>query len=353
MTVGDPARIPAEAYGAVRVLEPPGALPQAARRLDPTLALQPHELAIDVDTLALDSTSFAQIARGAGGLPERIAASIAEIVAAAGKMHNPVTGSGGILVGTVRAIGDAVPDPPAVGARVVTLASLTLTPLALDKVVAVDGGSAQVAVRGTAYYPWTAPWATCPDDLPLAAVLALLDVYGAASHTRALIGPDTGTVLVLGAGHAGLLALAAAADALPASAEAVVLDVDRVACERARSLGLCSRAVVADLRDPLAALRALDAAGVPRGDLTVVVVNSAGCEAASILLTADHGTVLFFSMATSFTQAALGAEGVSATARMLIGSGFAPDRGAYALGLLRGDDRLRRAFTPSHEESRR
>ncbi len=48
-----------------------------------------------------------------------------------------------------------------------------------------------------------------------------------------------------------------------------------------------------------------------RADLTVVVVNATDCEAAAILLTADHGTVLFFSMATSFTKAALGADGLA------------------------------------------
>ncbi len=85
-------------------------------------------------------------------------------------------------------------------------------------------------------------------------------------------------------------------------------------------------------------------AGVPRADLTVVVVNSADCEAAAILLTADHGTVLFFSMATSFTKAALGSDGLASNARMLVGSGHAPDRGAYALELISRDERLQRAL---------
>ena len=83
---------------------------------------------------------------------------------------------------------------------------------------------------------------------------------------------------------------------------------------------------------------------MPRADLTVVVVNAPDCEAAAILLTADHGTVLFFSMATSFTKAALGSDGLSSPARMLIGSGYQPDRGAYALELIARDERLQRAI---------
>jgi L-erythro-3,5-diaminohexanoate dehydrogenase len=91
-------------------------------------------------------------------------------------------------------------------------------------------------------------------------------------------------------------------------------------------------------------LRALEEAGLSRADLTVVVVNATDCEAAAILLTADHGLVLFFSMATSFTKAALGADGLASSARMLIGSGYAPDRGAYALELVGRDERLQRAL---------
>jgi L-erythro-3,5-diaminohexanoate dehydrogenase len=55
--------------------------------------------------------------------------------------------------------------------------------------------------------------------------------------------------------------------------------------------------------------------------------------------------VLFFSMATSFTKAALGSEGMASRARMLIGSGYMPDRGAYALELLTRDERLQRALS--------
>jgi L-erythro-3,5-diaminohexanoate dehydrogenase len=102
--------------------------------------------------------------------------------------------------------------------------------------------------------------------------------------------------------------------------------------------------VAADLRDPLAAVRAVREAGGPPADLTVVVVNATGCEPAAILLTAEHGTVLFFSMATTFTTAALTADGMAHDVRMLIGSGYTPDVGAYALDLLRRSDALRTAW---------
>src|SRR6187200_2488329 len=89
-----------EQLGAGRVLGPAGALPQAGERLDPSGPVRPHEFEVAVDRLCLDSTSLRNISECAAGDPDAMAARIAEIVAARGKMHNPETESGGILVGT-------------------------------------------------------------------------------------------------------------------------------------------------------------------------------------------------------------------------------------------------------------
>jgi L-erythro-3,5-diaminohexanoate dehydrogenase len=333
-----------EALGTTRVLEPPGALPQAASRLDATLPLQPYEIELEVDMLAVDSTSFRQLLESNDRDPVRVGEAIARIVGERGKMHNPVTGSGGILTGTVAAVGGTYPNPPQVGARVVSLASLTLTPLRLSSVGAVDPAISHVPVSGTAYLPWTAPLAPHPDAIDLDAALAALDVCNAASQTRALIDEDTRTVLVLGGGHGGLLALAAGRDRLGPGSRLALIDADEHICRRARELELCDLALSVDLRDAVGALKALEAAGGARADLTIVVVNASDCEAAALLLTADHGTILFFSMATSFTKAALGSEGMASTARMLIGSGYIADRGEYALELVRRNERLARAL---------
>ena len=332
----------AQQLGADRVIDPPGSLPQPAARLDPTGPCRRFECEVEVDRLCLDSTSHRQIRDAAGGDPEAMAARIVDIVAARGKLHNPETDSGGVLLGTVSAVGEGVSSPPEAGMRVVTLASLTLTPLRLDEVTNLDPDSAQVEVAGTAYIFDRAPWAPLPGDLPLAAALDVFDVCSAASHTRALAA-GAGTVYVLGAGHAGKLALAAARDVAP-EATLVVVDVDRAAVERATDLGLADIGVATDLRDPVRALESLRGAGAPPADLTVVVVNATGCEPGAILLTADQGTVLFFSMATSFSAVALTPDGLSSSATMVVGTGYAPDRGDYALDLVRRSPALREAM---------
>ena len=126
----------------------------------------------------------------------------------------------------------------------------------------------------------------------MAIAIDVLDVCAAASQVRALASAGD-HVLVLGAGHAGKLAMAAARDSAPGGT-VVAVDVDGVELEAVRSGGLCDVAVAADLRDPLAAVAALREAGAPPADLTVVVVNATGCEPAALLLTARgrHGPLL-------------------------------------------------------------
>ena len=85
-------------YGLRRVVSPKGALPQRADALDPALPLGDDELSIEVEALNVDAASFRQIESAAGGDPARIADDVLRIVQARGKLHNPVTGSGGMLI---------------------------------------------------------------------------------------------------------------------------------------------------------------------------------------------------------------------------------------------------------------
>ncbi len=320
-----------------------GALPQPAGQLDASGPVRPYEFEVAVERLCLDSTSLRNIRERSERDPRRMADRILEIVAARGKMHNPETDSGGVALGTVTQAGARYRSPPQVGQRIVTLASLTLTPLRIEAINRVDPDDSQVEVTGTAYVCDRSAWGPVPEDLPLRTVLEVYDVYGAGSLTRTLAPPQGGTVCVLGAGHAGKLALAAAREAMEGGT-VVAVDVDEHAIDRVKGLGLCDIGVTTDLRDPLAAVEALRTASAPPADLTVVVVNATGCEPTAILLTADTGTILFFSMATNFSTAALTADGMASNARMLVGNGYTPDVGAYALELVRRTPALREAF---------
>jgi L-erythro-3,5-diaminohexanoate dehydrogenase len=150
------------------------------------------------------------------------------------------------------------------------------------------------------------------------------------------------TVAVLGgAGKSGSLALAAARLAGARTLAVVVSDAERDALAGA---GLVDVIAIADARDPVAVSAAVTGALGGPATVTVVCVDVPGCEHGAILATADGGTVIFFSMATSFAAAALGAEGLAADVTMLIGNGYVPGHAAFAVDLLRRVPAVRALF---------
>ncbi|MDT4988258.1 MAG: L-erythro-3,5-diaminohexanoate dehydrogenase [Micromonosporaceae bacterium] len=329
--------------GLHRVLTPRGVLPQAADRVDNSPEIGPDEVRVRVERLNLDAASFRQLAtkhaeRDGGGGGAAVRAEVLAIIDARGKMHNPVTGSGGMLIGTVDEVGPDSPLGLKPGDRVASLVSLTLTPLAItDGLRGWDGASEQVPCAGHAILFGRSVAVVLPDDLPATLALAVLDVCGAPALTdRVVRRYDRPRVAVLGAaGKSGCLSLAAARRAGARTVGVVPSTVQR---DRLAVSGLADEVALADARDPVALCRAV---GEP-ADVTVVCVDVPGCEHGAILATAAGGTVIFFSMATSFAAAALGAEGLAADVTMLIGNGYLPGHAEFALELLRGHPEVRR-----------
>ncbi|MCW2740874.1 MAG: L-erythro-3,5-diaminohexanoate dehydrogenase [Blastococcus sp.] len=331
------------ALGAHRVLEPAGVLPQAAQRLSADPAIGPDEVRISVQRLNLDAASFRQLSEACGGDGEAVRAAVLGIVGARGKMQNPVTGSGGMLIGVVDAVGPESPLGLSVGQRVATLVSLTLTPLRItDGLARWDGRSEQVPAEGTAILFARSIAAVLPDDLPDAVSLAVLDVCGAPAATaRVVERAGARSVVVVGAaGKSGCLSLAAARAA--GATELTGLVRNDAEADALRASGLADRVVVADATDPLAVATAVRTPA----DLTVVCVDVPGAEHGAILATSDGGTVVFFSMATSFPAAALGAEGMAADVTMLVGNGYTPGHASLALELYRTTPGVRALIDP-------
>ena len=301
-----------------------------------------------MERLNLDAASFRQLERKHAGDGDAVRAEVLEIVRTRGKMQNPETGSGGMLVGTVEEVGPDSPLGLAVGDRVATLVSLTLTPLVIeDGLRDWDGAGEQVPCDGYAVLFGRSIAAVLPDDLPAELSLSVMDVCGAPALTARVVegyaeGGHAPTVSVIGgAGKSGSLSLAAARRAGAKRTVGVVPHQEEA--DLLTGAGLADEVVVADARDPVGLRDAVVAAGGP-ADVTVVCVDVPGCEGGAILATADRGTVVFFSMATSFSAAALGAEGLAADVTMLVGNGYAPGHAAYALELLRETPGVRDLF---------
>jgi L-erythro-3,5-diaminohexanoate dehydrogenase len=348
--------------GLHRVIEPPGVLPQAAWRLDASPAIAPDEVRIRVERLNLDAASYRQIRETYAGDPDKIRRAVLDIITTRGKMQNPVTGSGGMLTGTVEETGPDSPLGLVPGQRIATLISLTLTPLMItDGLSRWDGQSEQVPCEGHAILFARSIAAVLPDDLSVELSLAVLDVCGAPALTRRVVKKGAVVLVVGAAGKSGSLSAAAARQAGAAKVIGVVPTEEETALlrdptatakdggtegiprgVRPRRAGsspapespLVDEIVIADARDPVGLAEKVEAAGGP-ADVTVVCVDVPGCEGGAILSTKQGGTVIFFSMATSFSAAALGAEGLAADVTMLVGNGYVPGHADFALDLIR------------------
>lgn len=333
-------------YGTHRVIEPAGVLPQAAYKLDNTMEIFPNEILIDVRSLNIDSASFIQIKNEAQGDVSKIKSKILEIVNQRGKMQNPVTGSGGMLIGTVAKIGEGLHRPDLqVGDKIATLVSLSLTPLKINEITAIHTDIDRVDVDAQAILFETGIYAKLPEDIPEALVLAVLDVAGAPAQTAKLVRPGDRVLILGGGGKSGMLCCDEAMRRAGPTGRVVAVCVLEEDKNRLLSAGLCHKAILADATRPLEILeKSLEANDGCEYDISFNVVNVNDTEMSSILPVRDGGIVYLFSMATRFTQAALGAEGAGKDVTLIIGNGYTRDHAEIALAQFRGNPKLRRIF---------
>ena len=334
-------------YGTHRVIEPAGVLPQPAWRIDNSMQPAANEILVDVTALNVDAASFTQLKQAAGGDVDQLGAAVLDIVAQRGKLHNPVTGSGGMLIGTVREVGAdlAARCELRPGDPIATLVSLSLTPLHIERIRAVHLQRDQIEIDGQAILFETGLYARLPADMPQTTALAILDVAGAPAQTARLVQRGDTVVVIGGGGKSGTLCLYEARKR--AGPEGTVIGVSPFAADgaRMRELGWVDHVLAVDATNAVALMQAVHEVTQGRlADVTINCVNIPNTEMGSILATREGGTVYFFSMATSFTAAALGAEGVGKDVQMLVGNGYARGHAEHALSLLRESPPLRRLF---------
>ena len=350
MKKGDP-------YGTHRVISPKGVLPQPADVIDNTMEIYDNEVLINVKTLNVDSASFTEIVRRScdGKKPadienspedqEKVKKTMLDIVAKAGKHKNPWTGSGGMLIGTVEEIGPAYVGDLKVGDKIATLVSLSLTPLVIDEILEMRPAIDQVDIKGHAILFQSGIYAKLPEDMEEGLALSALDVAGAPAQTAKLVQSGDKVLIIGGGGKSGLLCLYEAKKRAGVTGLVVCAAGSQKSEDRARNLDLADEYFHMDATDAVGMYnKAMELTNGELFDVVINCVNIENTEMASILACKDDGVVYFFSMATSFTKAALGAEGVGKDVNMLIGNGYTKGHANVALQVLRDDERIMKLF---------
>lgn len=331
-------------FGTHRVIEPKGTLPQPAWKIDNNMDIYDNEILINVQTLNIDSASFTQIKDQAENDVERIKEIMVDIVSKRGKHHNPVTGSGGMLIGTIEKIGSHLEGKTdlRVGDKIATLVSLSLTPLRIDSIKEVRKNIDQVDIEGKAILFESGIYAIIPDDMPENLALSVLDVAGAPAQTAKLVQPGDTVLVIGGAGKSGMLCLYEAKKRAGVTGKVICLGHSERSIEKVKRINLADEYIVADATKPVEVMEKVkEATGGEMADVTINCVNVPDTEMSSILSTKDDGMIYFFSMATSFTKAALGAEGVGMDTKMIIGNGYTKGHAKISIEIMRESKELR------------
>ncbi|HKK95975.1 MAG TPA: zinc-binding dehydrogenase [Anaerovoracaceae bacterium] len=332
-------------YGTHRVISPKGVLPQPADVIDNTMEIYDNEVLIDVKTLNIDSASFTEIERRSEGDIEKIKETMFGIVAKAGKHKNPWTGSGGMLIGTVKEVGPAYVGDLKPGDKIATLVSLSLTPLVIKEILEVRPDIDQVDIKGQAILFQSGIYAKLPEDMAEGLALSALDVAGAPAQAAKLVKPGQTVLVIGGGGKSGLMCLYEAQKRAGVTGKVICMAHSDRSLQRAKSLEFADEYFAADATDAVAVYdKVMELTDGELCDIVINCVNIENTEMGSILATKDDGLVYFFSMATNFTKAALGAEGVGKDVNMIIGNGYTKGHAEITLQELREHDGLRKLF---------
>lgn len=341
-------------YGTHRVIEPKGALPQPATKVSNDMTIFDNEILIDVEYLNIDSASFTQLKEEAQNDMEKVKLKIIEIVNERGKMQNPITGSGGMLIGKIEKIGDDLKGKLEIneGDKIATLVSLSLTPLRIDKILNINPDIDRVEIKGKAILFESGIFTILPTDMEDTLALAALDVAGAPAQVKRLV-KNGNIVLVLGAtGKSGLMCSYVAKKLVGKEGKVIGQARNDARAKFLRKTEFCDEIIIADVLKPVEVLEEM--LKINKGqevDLTINCLSIPNTEMSSILPVRDGGIVYFFSMATSFTKAALGAEGVGKDVTMIIGNGYTKNHDQIALDVLRESSTLRKIFEEKYLKS--
>ena len=323
-------------YGTHRVIEPKGVLPQPANKLDNNMdEIWDNEILIDVQTLNIDSASFTDIHNyakeqaGPGASEEKIMEEVKKEmllnVELQGKHRNRRTGSGGMLLGKVEKIGDALKGKIDLkeGDRIATLVSLSLTPLRIDEILEIRPDVDQVDIKGKAILFESGIYAKIPTDMPEKLALSALDVAGAPAQT----------------------ANYEAKKRVGVTGKVIGIANSPKSTQRIKDLGFCDIVESAAGMTPVQVYELIEKLTDGKmADVTINCVNVPDQEMTAVLCTKDDGIVYFFSMATSFTKASLGAEGIGSDVNMIMGNGYTKGHAEFTLQELRESPELRKIF---------
>ena len=214
-----------------------------------------------------------------------------------------------------------------------------------DEILEIRPEVDQVDIKGKAILFESGIYAKIPTDMPEKLALSALDVAGAPAQTAKLCQYGQ-TVLILGAGgKSGMLCCYEAKKRVGVTGKVIGIANSPKSTQRIKDLGFCDVVESAAGMTPVQVYELIEKLTDGKmADVTINCVNVPDQEMTAVLCTKDDGIVYFFSMATSFTKASLGAEGIGSDVNMIMGNGYTKGHAEFTLQELRESPELRKIF---------
>ena len=329
-------------YGNHRCLDSIHSFPDSTWKLDNTPNIYENEILIDVFLLNIDLDSFMQIYVECDGNKNKMSEKIIEIVNMRGKLHNPITGTGGILCGTVIKIGKQYINKYKLqeGDKIISLASLTLTPLFIEKIIDIDCHSCQIKIQGKAILFPNSPLIKLTNSLPLKLIMAVLDEAGAPIQSFNLSKPGD-NILIMGAfSKIGLMCAYAARKKIGNNGRIVGISNSK----EHEFFNRCLDNIFDDIYyyDALKPLESYEEITKKESqfNLTLNCVNYFGTEMLSLLCTKEGGTIYLASLASNYKTICLSAEGIAKDVNIIAYKGYTMGHADFTIKLLEENNDL-------------
>lgn len=180
-----------DTFGLSRVLEPAGAVPVTAWKIDNRREIGSNECRIAVKRIHIEWDSFQQFCNECAYDEEKIKARIMGIIMRRGKLHNPFTGGGGIFYGSIEEMGEhyAVGSNHCIGDRVLCNTTLTALPLCIDEILEIDYRYGELRVSGYGIIFETTPVTKVSGEEGLSYTMAIMDESGSPYNVHTLAQP--------------------------------------------------------------------------------------------------------------------------------------------------------------------
>lgn len=304
-------------YGTNRVLEPQHVLPTSAWRLDNSRSISAGEIRVDIKRIHIEGTSFKQICLEANDNDQRIKQKIMDIVIRRGKLHNPVTDTGGLFYGTVSEIGAEYDNKKNFkpGEEVVCNASLASVPIYIDKILSIDRAYGQIELEGYAILYDEVPLVRRPEGIPIDLLLFAFNESGTLYRiSNTAVGKKK--FLIVGNNLLSNLLFGYAVRKVAREDAEVVCLLDRKTDTvlKGKSIDDLSRRVFTevhyvDILKPMECLAGLNADSL--FDLSINCADIPGAETINILATKSGGTVVFANLINNYNIALYITESIS------------------------------------------